>query len=56
MARTLKTFVCVKCGRSFTKWVGGVIMNPEEEQLMLRPICDKCKMKSIGKIIKNLTD
>jgi len=45
MARSPKTYVCVKCGQPFTKWVGGIVMSPEEKQLMLRPICDKMQSK-----------
>ena len=55
MARSPKNYVCVKCGKPFTKWVGGIVMSPEEQQLMLRPVCDKCKAKSVGNLLKKLT-
>lgn len=55
MARSPKNYVCVKCGKPFTKWVGGIVMTPEEQQLMLRPVCDKCKAKSIGSLLKKFT-
>ena len=42
-----QTFTCVKCGKSFTKMVGGVVMTPKERELMTRPVCDKCKFNAI---------
>lgn len=48
----LKTFVCVKCGKTFTKAVGGVVMSPREMELELRPVCDRCKLNTITDIFK----
>lgn len=51
MARTLKTYTCVKCGLPFTKWVGGIIPSPEEKRLMIQPVCDKCRAKAVGSVL-----
>lgn len=43
-------YICVTCGRSFTKMVGGVVLSPKEQELMIRPVCDKCKRNNIADI------
>lgn len=47
-----KTYTCVKCGKQFTKTVGGVVMSPKQMQLEIRPVCDKCKLSAIAGILK----
>lgn len=44
MALRLGTYVCCKCGKTFTKWVGGVVMGPAEMELVLHPKCNACKI------------
>ena len=46
----MKTYVCVKCGKTFRKAVGGVVMSPKEMELELRPVCDRCKLNTIASI------
>ena len=40
-------YTCVKCGKQFTKKVGGVVASPQEMELALRPVCDKCKLNKV---------
>lgn len=47
-----KTYTCVKCGKSFTAPVGGIVMSPRQMELETRPVCDKCKLKNIIDIFK----
>jgi len=47
---TFKTYTCKKCGKRFTKSVGGVVMTPSQMELELYPVCDQCKLKTIGRI------
>lgn len=47
---SMKTYVCVKCGKTFRKAVGGVVMSPKEMDLELRPVCDRCKLNTIASI------
>ena len=47
-----RTFTCIKCGKRFTKAVGGVVMCPQQMQLEIRPVCDKCKLSAIAGIFK----
>lgn len=47
-----KTYTCVKCGKQFTKAIGGVVMTPKEMELETRPICDKCKLSTVFNIFK----
>ena len=55
MSLEMKTFTCKKCGKTFRKAVGGVVMTPEAMELMLNPVCDKCKINAVagtfGKIL-----
>lgn len=51
----MKTYVCVKCGKTFRKAVGGVVMSPKELELELRPVCDRCKLEAISTIFKSRT-
>lgn len=48
----VKTYTCVKCGRTFTKAVGGFVMTPKQMELEMRPICDKCKLNQAWNIFK----
>ena len=48
----IKTYTCVKCGKIFTKAVGGIVMTPQQMELEVRPVCDKCKLKGITSIFK----
>lgn len=54
MAKRMMTFTCTICGQTFIKWVGGIIMTPSEQQLMMRPICDSCKIKKAKNILSKL--
>lgn len=45
-------YTCVDCGRSFTKMVGGITFTPKEQELMIRPVCDRCKLNQIKNIFK----
>ena len=47
----MKRYTCVKCGRTFTKMAGGIVMSPREMQLEMRPVCDKCKFNAVTKIL-----
>lgn len=42
-----KIYTCVKCGKPFTKMVGGVVMSPKQMELELHPVCDICKLSTI---------
>ena len=53
MARTLKTFTCRKCGLPFIKRIRGIVLSPEDQKLLVNPVCVKCKSKSIWNIFKN---
>ena len=46
-----KKYTCIKCGRQFTKMVGGVVASPQEMELALRPVCDKCKLNKVVDIL-----
>jgi predicted ATP-dependent serine protease len=43
MAKSQKMFICKKCGRPFTKWIGGIILTPAEKRFLRNPVCDTCK-------------
>lgn len=45
MLRVKKVY-CEKCGRLFTKVVGGIIINPAD----YINICSKCNLKSVKQI------
>ena len=45
-----KTYVCIKCGKRFSKMAGGVVMGPKDMELELRPVCDRCKFNTITSI------
>lgn len=49
-----KTYTCVKCGKQFSKRVGGVVMSPSEMELALHPVCDQCKMKTVSGALSSL--
>lgn len=42
-----ETYICVKCGKPFTKAVGGVVMTPAQMALEAHPMCDACKRKKL---------
>lgn len=44
-------YTCIKCRKSFTKMVGGVIASPMEHELSIRPICDRCKLDKVVDIL-----
>lgn len=46
-----KTYTCIKCGKQFTKSVGGVVMTPSQMELELHPVCDQCKLDAAKKVI-----
>lgn len=48
----VKTYTCMKCGKPFTKAVGGVIMTPKQMELEMHPMCDKCKLKQVADVFK----
>lgn len=48
-----ETYTCAKCGKTFTKAVGGIVMPPKEMELALHPVCDACKLKKITGIFKS---
>jgi len=52
MAARPKTYICIKCGKPFTKLVGGVIMSPEQMELEVHPVCDKCKLCAVTGLFK----
>ena len=41
-----KSYICVKCGKVFTKAVGGVVM------VSPLPVCDKCKLDTVAGLFK----
>jgi len=45
-----KKYTCVKCGKQFTKMVGGVVQSPSERELDLYPVCDKCKLNKVKEL------
>lgn len=47
-----KTYTCVKCGKKFTKSVGGVVMTPKQMELETHPVCDRCKLNTVINIFK----
>lgn len=56
MSLEIKTFICQKCGKTFRKAVGGVIMTPGAMELTLNPVCDQCKTKGVKKAINSVFD
>jgi len=42
-----ETFVCMKCGCTFMKVVGGIVTTDREMNLRIHPVCDRCKWNSI---------
>jgi len=44
-------YTCVKCGKQFTKMVGGIVLSPGEWKLALYPVCDKCKLNKVKDIL-----
>ena len=56
MSLEIKTFICKKCGKTFRKAVGGVVMTPEAMELTLNPVCDKCKAESAKNVITGVFD
>lgn len=48
----IKTYTCTKCGKSFTKAVGGIVASPEEAVLAVHPVCDKCKLAAVKQLFK----
>lgn len=47
-----KTYTCRKCGKRFTKTVGGVIMTAAE--LEIYPVCDKCRVQKVCETVRNI--
>lgn len=47
-----ETYTCTKCGKSFTKAVGGIIASLEEAALAVHPVCDKCKLDAVKQLFK----
>lgn len=47
-----KIYICVKCGKPFTKWAGGAIMSPHQMELEVHPVCDKCKLNAAAGLFK----
>lgn len=47
-----KTLTCSVCGKKFTKSVGGIVLSQKELELMIHPVCDKCKLSKVTKIFK----
>lgn len=47
-----KTYTCRKCGKRFSKMVGGIVMSPKEQKLETYPVCDKCKLNTAINIFK----
>lgn len=56
MSLEIKIFTCRKCGKTFRKAVGGVVMTPEAMELMMFPLCDQCKAKTAVKSISGILD
>lgn len=48
----LETYTCVKCGKRFTKAVGGIVASQGEMILAVHPVCDKCKLTAVKKLFK----
>lgn len=55
MALRLETYICCKCGKPFTKWVGGIVMSPAEMELTLHPKCDACKLATGKALLRKCT-
>ena len=47
-----ETYTCVKCGKRFTKAVGGIAASPEKAVLAVHPVCDKCELAAVKKLFK----
>ena len=47
----IKTYICRKCGKGFTKVVGGIVTSPKEMELAWNPVCDRCKLKKVKEIV-----
>jgi len=46
-----RTYTCIKCGKTFKKGVGGVVMTPKQMELEARLVCGLCKLKQINDIL-----
>ncbi len=46
----MKTYTCVRCGKTFTKAAGGIVMSPKQMELEMHPVCDQCKLRTIRDI------
>lgn len=49
MSLEFKTFTCKKCGKRFTKAVGGIVASPKELELAWNPVCDRCQLGAVKK-------
>ena len=47
-----KKYTCQKCGKRFTKTVGGVVMSPKQMELEMYPVCDRYKLAGVSRIFK----
>lgn len=56
MSLEMRIFICSKCGKTFHKAVGGVVMTPGAMELMVNPVCDDCKAKAAAKTIGSILD
>ena len=51
MSLEFKTFTCKKCGKRFTKAVGGIVASPKQLELEWNPVCDQCKWNKVKDIL-----
>lgn len=55
MEAYFRTFTCAKCGRKFTKMIGGFVLTPREVELKTTPVCDSCKEEqAINMVMKGI--
>lgn len=47
----IKTYICQKCEKRFTKAVGGIVMSPNQMELEIHPVCDWCKLEKVKEFV-----
>jgi hypothetical protein len=52
--RRITVRICNKCGKTYLQESGGIVATPAD--FVNSTMCNACKAKSMGKVVKNLVD